>query len=54
MMFDLGTARTFLLTHLLNQFCTRMRESHPWLTKWIRYGAGLVLILIGMRRLWLI
>lgn len=54
LMFGLGAALTplLLLLPLLNLFGARMRESQPWLTKWIRYGAGMVLILIGIRRLW--
>lgn len=56
LMFGLGAALTplLLLLPLLNLFSARMRESQPWLAKWIRFGAGLVLMLIGIRRLWLI
>ncbi|MBZ0104801.1 MAG: sulfite exporter TauE/SafE family protein [Sulfuricella denitrificans] len=56
LMFGLGAALTplLLLLPLLNLFGARMRESQPWLTKWIRMGAALVLMLIGIRRLWLI
>jgi sulfite exporter TauE/SafE len=56
LMFGLGAALTplLLLLPLLNLFGARMRDSQPWLAQWIRLGAGLVLMLIGIRRLWLI
>lgn len=51
--FGLGAALTpmLILLPLLGSFGQRLRDNRPWLGKWIRRGAGFVLIVIGLRRL---
>lgn len=51
--FGLGAALTPLLV-LLPMICVfgaKLRENRDWLTRWIRWGAAAVLILLGLKRL---
>lgn len=51
--FGLGAALTPLLVimPLLGLFGRNLREGRQWLGKWLRWGAAIVLIAIGLRRL---
>lgn len=51
--FGLGAALTPLLVllPLICVFGAKLRENRDWLTRWIRWGAAAVLILLGLRRL---
>jgi len=51
--FGLGAALTPLLiiVPLLSLFGRNLREGRQWLGKWLRWGAAVVLIAIGLRRL---
>lgn len=53
--FGLGAALTPLLVllPLICMFGSRLRENRDWITRWIRWGAALVLILLGVRRVFL-
>ncbi|HXU93739.1 MAG TPA: sulfite exporter TauE/SafE family protein [Gallionella sp.] len=53
--FGLGAALTPLLVllPLICAFGARLRENRDWITRWIRWGAAAVLILLGLRRLFL-
>lgn len=55
MAFGLGAALTplLLLLPLIGLFGRQLRENRAWLTRWIRWGAAAVLILLGLRRIWL-
>lgn len=54
--FGLGAALTPLLVivPLLGLFGRNLREGREWLGKWLRWGAAIVLIVIGLRRLLLV
>ncbi|BBI99630.1 hypothetical protein FGKAn22_13230 [Ferrigenium kumadai] len=51
--FGLGAALTPLLVllPLICAFGAKLRENREWLTRWIRWGAAAVLILLGLRRI---
>ncbi len=51
--FGLGAALTPLLVivPLLGWLGRNLKEDRPWLTRWLRWGAGAVLVAIGARRL---
>lgn len=51
--FGLGAALTPLLflLPLISLFGRQLREDREWLTRWIRWGAAAVLILLGLRRI---
>jgi sulfite exporter TauE/SafE len=51
--FGLGAALTPLLVllPLICAFGAKLRENRDWLMRWIRWGAGAVLILLGLRRI---
>lgn len=51
--FGLGAALTplLILLPLLGMFGRLLRDNREWLTRWLRYGAALVLMAIGLRRL---
>lgn len=51
--FGLGAALTplLILLPLLGLFGRLLRDNREWLTRWLRYGAALVLVLVGIRRL---
>ncbi|MDD5181266.1 MAG: sulfite exporter TauE/SafE family protein [Gallionellaceae bacterium] len=51
--FGLGAALTPLLVllPLVGLLGKSLRDNREWLTRWIRYGAALVLIAIGIRRI---
>ncbi len=51
--FGLGAALTplLILLPLICVFGARLRENRDWLSRWIRWGAALVLILLGARRI---
>lgn len=55
-MFGLGAALTplLILLPLINLFGNALRDNREWLTRWIRWGAALVLILLGLRRIVLV
>lgn len=52
-MFGLGAALTPLLVllPLVGLLGRHMRENREWLSRWIRWGAAAVLILLGLRRI---
>lgn len=51
--FGLGAALTPLLVllPLINLFGQHLRDNRAWLLRWIRWGAAVVLIILGLRRL---
>ena len=51
--FGLGAALTplLLIVPLLGLFGRNLRDGRQWLGKWLRWGAALVLVAIGVRRL---
>jgi thiol:disulfide interchange protein DsbD len=53
--FGLGAALTPLLVllPLISLLGKNLRENREWLTRWIRWGAAAVLILLGLRRIFL-
>jgi len=53
--FGLGAALTplLILLPLINLLGKNMRDQRAWITRWIRWGAAAVLILLGLRRLML-
>ncbi|HAF44605.1 MAG: cytochrome C biogenesis protein [Sideroxydans sp. GWF2_59_14] len=55
-MFGLGAALTPLLVllPLIGLLGKHLRENREWLTRWIRWGAAAVLILLGLRRVFLV
>lgn len=55
-MFGLGAALTPLLVllPLIGLLGRQLRENRDWLTRWIRWGAAAVLILLGLRRIFLV
>lgn len=54
--FGLGAALTplLLLAPLLGRFGAALREGRPWMGRWLRRGGGMVLVALGLRRLWLL
>jgi sulfite exporter TauE/SafE len=50
--FGLGAALTplLILLPLICLFGASLRENRDWITRWIRWGAGFVLIVLGLRR----
>ncbi|MDP1634975.1 MAG: sulfite exporter TauE/SafE family protein [Gallionellaceae bacterium] len=54
--FGLGAALTPLLVllPLISLLGKSLREDREWLTRWIRWGAAAVLILLGLRRIFLV
>lgn len=53
--FGLGAALTplFIVIPLIGSFGKRLREDRPWLGLWLKVLGGSVLLLIGLRRIWL-
>lgn len=54
--FGLGTLLTPMLVFIpaIGGFARRLIERNPWLAAWLRFGAAVVLLLVGARRLvWL-
>lgn len=53
--FGLGAALTPLLVllPLISLLGKQLRDNRDWLTRWIRWGAAAVLILLGLRRIFL-
>ena len=56
MVFGLGAALTplLILLPLISLLGKNLRDNREWLTRWIRWGAAAVLILLGLRRLLLV
>lgn len=54
--FGLGAALTPLLVllPLISLFGKNLRENREWITRWIRWGAAAVLIVLGLRRIFLV
>lgn len=54
--FGLGAALTplLILLPLISLLGKNLRENREWLTRWIRWGAAAVLILLGLRRIFLV
>jgi cytochrome c biogenesis protein CcdA len=54
--FGLGAALTPLLVllPLISLLGKNLRDNREWLTRWIRWGAAAVLILLGLRRIFLV
>ncbi len=52
-MFGLGAALTplLILLPLISLLGKQLRENRDWLTRWIRWGAAAVLIVLGLRRI---
>lgn len=52
--FGLGAAVTpmLLLVPLAGRLGRELRSRRPWLARWLAWGAALVLVLLGLRRLW--
>lgn len=50
--FGLGAALTplLILLPMINLLGKNLRENRDWITRWIRWGAAAVLILLGLRR----
>lgn len=55
-MFGLGAALTplLILLPLLGLLGRNLRADRPWITHWIRWSAAAVLILLGLRRIFLV
>lgn len=53
--FGLGAAVTplLLIAPLLGRFGAALRDGRPWMGAWLKRGGGVVLIVLGLRRLWL-
>ncbi len=53
--FGLGAALTplFIVLPALGFLRKGLIKDRPWLAQWMRYGAAMVLVVIGLRRLWL-
>ncbi|MBS4096745.1 MAG: sulfite exporter TauE/SafE family protein [Sulfuricella sp.] len=51
--FGLGAALTplLLIVPLLGWFGRTLKDERPWLTRWLRWGAAAVLVLVGLRRM---
>lgn len=56
MVFGLGAALTplLILLPLISLLGKSLRDNREWITRWIRWGAAAVLILLGLRRLLLV
>lgn len=56
MVFGLGAALTplLILLPLISLFAKNLSDNREWITRWIRWGAAAVLILLGLRRLMLV
>lgn len=56
MVFGLGAALTplLILLPLISLLGKSLRDNREWMTRWIRWGASVVLILLGLRRLLLV
>ncbi|OGT01702.1 MAG: hypothetical protein A2Y51_06580 [Gallionellales bacterium RIFCSPLOWO2_02_60_31] len=56
MVFGLGAALTplLILLPLISLLGKNLRDNREWITRWIRWGAAAVLILLGLRRLLLV
>ena len=56
MVFGLGAALTplLILLPLISLLGKNLRDNREWITRWIRWGAAAVLILLGLRRLMLV
>ena len=56
MVFGLGAALTplLILLPLISLLGKSLRDNREWITRWIRWGAAAVLILLGLRRLMLV
>jgi len=56
MVFGLGAALTplLILLPLISLLGKNLRDNREWITRWIRWGAAAVLILLGLRRLLLL
>lgn len=54
--FGLGAALTplLILVPLISLLGKQLRENRDWLTRWIRWGAAVVLLLLGVKRILLI
>jgi sulfite exporter TauE/SafE len=54
--FGIGAAVTpmLIILPLLGKFGQNLRNGRPWIGQWAKYGAAMVLIAIGVRRLFLI
>ncbi|MDH4283983.1 MAG: sulfite exporter TauE/SafE family protein [Gallionellaceae bacterium] len=53
MMFGLGAALTplLILLPLISLFGKSLRDNREWITRWVRWGAAAVLVLLGVKRL---
>jgi len=56
LLFGIGAAMTplFIVIPLLGGFARRIQAEQPWLGPWLLRFAAMVLIAIGLRRLWLV
>ena len=56
MVFGLGAALTplLILLPLISLLGKSLRDNREWITRWMRWGAAAVLILLGLRRLLLV
>lgn len=54
--FGLGAALTplLILLPLISLLGSNLRDNRDWITRWIRWGAALVLVMLGMRRIFLL
>lgn len=54
--FGMGAALTplLILLPLINMLGKNLRDNREWLTRWMRWGAAAVLVLLGLRRLMLV
>jgi sulfite exporter TauE/SafE len=54
--FGLGAALTplLILLPLISLLGKSLRDNRDWLTAWIRWGAALVLVVLGLRRIFLV
>lgn len=54
--FGLGAALTplLILLPLINLFGKNLRDNQKWITRWIGWGAAAVLIVLGLRRIFLV
>jgi len=53
--FGLGAVLTplLILLPMISLLGSNLRENRDWITRWIRWGAAIVLVLLGLRRLML-
>ncbi|MCW8862232.1 MAG: sulfite exporter TauE/SafE family protein [Rhodospirillales bacterium] len=54
--FGLGAALTplFIVMPLIGTFGKKLGEGRPWMGRMLRYGAAGALVLLGLRRIWLV